>query len=289
MTAPSEHEAYLRAALHAAADSLEPRGDGLERIRTRFQHARPMVVVWMTAAWDELRLRTPAAVQDAFYRLGAGLQAAWDRFAPAPAPGKHRSRTQGLLRPLAAMAVAMFIVAAGTYVAIDASTAVSPSSTNVHPGNGQPRPGGHTGGGPAASPAHPGSRSGLGSGTLPASPSCTRATGGASPQPSSSPSTSPSPNPTPTPTDSATPSSPATSPSDGTGDAVSAVRLTAFLTVASSARPDGAPSPCASQSTTPVTPAPSTNAAETGIGQAPMATGQPAAVSRPHRGRWTRH
>ena len=80
MTAPSEHEAYLRAALHAAADSLEPRGDGLERIRTRLQHARPMVVVWMTAAWDELRLRTPAAAQDAFYRRVGCLQDETFRF-----------------------------------------------------------------------------------------------------------------------------------------------------------------------------------------------------------------
>jgi hypothetical protein len=225
MTAPSEHEAILRAALHAAADSLEPRGDGLEFIRARVQHARPRAVVWLLAASDALWLRTPAVVQDVFYRLGAGLAAAWDRFAPAPAPGKHRSRTQGLARPLAAMAAVMFIVAAGTYVAINVSTYVSPSSSNSNPRSGQPGPGRHPGVSPSASPI----RSELGSGPgirnssptpscVPAaspapsvSPSCARS---ATAQPSPSASVSPSPTPTPTPTDSSsTTDSPSPDPS----------------------------------------------------------------------------
>lgn len=223
MNASADHEAYLRAALHAAADSLEPRGDGLERIRTRLQYAPPRAAVWLQAAWDALRLRAPVALQDAFYRLDAGLLAAWDRFAPAAA-GKHRSRTEGWLRPLAAMAVVIFIVAAGTYVAIDVSTAVSPSSSSSHQRGGQQGPGG---GNPAASPSLTPSHSASAAGTgtrarrpaasptcLPsaspgpsASPSCASTT---SPQPSPSASVSPSPTPTPTPSDSSTDS---TSPS----------------------------------------------------------------------------
>lgn len=229
MNTPADHEAYLRAALHAAADSLEPRGDGLERIRMRLQHARPRAIAWLLAAADAARLRVPAALQDGFYRLSAGFWVAWERFAPDLAPGRHRSRTQGLLRPLAAMAAVIFIVAAGTYVAIDVSTAVAPSSQSSHPRNGG-QPGG--GGGNAAAsatplPSHPASGSGSRPGrTSPsptcdpdaspaptASPSCQAST---SPAPSPSASVSPSVTPSPSPTD--TGSSPSPSPSDTSGD-----------------------------------------------------------------------
>jgi hypothetical protein len=228
MNTPADHEAYLRAALHAAADSLEPRGDGLDRIRVRIQHARPRALAWMLAAWDALRLRTPAALQDGLYRLSGGFWSAWERFAPDLAPGKHRSRTQGWLRPLAAMAAVIFIVAAGAYVAIDVSTAVSPSSQNSHPHNGQPGPAG-----PAASPTQSASQPASGSGPAQhhaspspscdpdaspaptASPSCQAST---SPQPSASASVSPSPTPSPSPSDSSSPTPSPTDTTGGTGD-----------------------------------------------------------------------
>jgi hypothetical protein len=215
MTAPSDHEAYLRAALHAAAESLDPRGDGLDLIRSRLQHARPRAVVWLLAAWDALWLRAPAALQDVLYLLGAGLRAARDRFgeaidALAPlAPGKHhRTRTQGWLRPLAAMAVVVFIVAAGTYVAIDISTAVSPSSTNLHQHNGQPGSGGRPAGTPGPSPSRTSSGSGSGARHPSTSPSCGPS---ASPAPSASASCAPAASAQPSPSASA-PSSPSPSP-----------------------------------------------------------------------------
>jgi hypothetical protein len=229
MNSRADHEAYLRAALHAAADSLQPRGDGLERIRVRLQH-RPRAIAWILAAADTLRLHAPAVLQDASYRLSAGFWSAWDRFAPDPAPGKHRSRAQGWLRPLAAMAAVIFIVAAGTYVAIDVSTAVSPTGQSSNPRNGQPRPAG-----PAASPTQSQSQSTSGyvpaprraspsptcdpnaSPAPPASPSCQPSTS-PQPQPSASPSASPSPSPTsPAPTSPA-PTSPAPTDSTSTGD-----------------------------------------------------------------------
>jgi hypothetical protein len=227
MTAPYDHEAFVRRALHAAADSLDPHGDGLDRIRARAREraARPRAVAWLAAVWDQLWLRVPAAVQDVVYRVGAVLWETWDRIAPPPAPGKHRSRTQGVLRPLAAMAAVVFMVAAGTYVAIDVATGVSPSSTNLHP---QPGSGGHPAGSPAPSPSH--TSSGAGSGVRRPSPSPTDScvpdaspdpSGSAScepsvsPQPSPSASTSPSPSatPTPTPTDSSPTDSPSPAPS----------------------------------------------------------------------------
>lgn len=245
MSAPSEHEAYLRAALRAAADSLEPRGDGLELIRTRLQHARPRAVIWLLAAWDALWLRAPAALQDAVYRVSAVLWAAWDRFGPAQAPGKHRSRTQSMLRPLAAMGVVMFIVAAGTYVAIDISTAVSPSSSNSNPGNG---PAGTNKGGTA--PSSSANRTYEGSATRQpnSSPTANCSTAPA-PQASSSPQSSASPSASPSPSDTSSPSPTPTDTSGGTGAVVSAEQLTTARQT-----------PCPSPSSNGATPNPSTDA-----------------------------
>jgi len=222
MSTSADHEAYLRAALHAAADSLEPRGDGLERIRARL-HTRPRVVAWLLAAAEALRLRVPVALQDSLVQLSAAFLAAWQRFSPATAPGKHRSRTQGVLRPLAGMAAVIFIVAAGAYVAISVSTAVSPSSQSSHPHNGQPGPAG-----PAASPTQSPSQPPSGSVPAPhrasASPSCNPSASTApttspscqpstSPQPSPSASVSPSPSPSPSPSDTGSSPSPSPDPS----------------------------------------------------------------------------
>lgn len=223
MTVPFDHEAYLRAQLRAAADSLEPRADGLERIRGRLRQPRP-ATARLLAAYSEIVMRTPAWLQDIAYRLSDWFRLAAERFAPAQAPGRHRSRTQGLLRPLAAMAVVMFIVAAGTYVAIDASTAIFPSSSSNAPSGGGPNAGGHSGA-PGHGASHTnGSQSPLGTGsrTPVASKSCkagtpnpTEAASSAAPQPSSSPSAAASPtdsasSDTATPADTST-ESPATS------------------------------------------------------------------------------
>jgi hypothetical protein len=231
MNTSADHEAYLRAALHAAADSLEPRGDGLERIRVRLQR-RPRPVAWLLAAGDALRLRAPVVLQVAFYQLSAGFSAAWDRFAPDLVPGKHRSRAQGWLRPLAAMAAVIFIVAAGTYVAIDVSTAVSPSSHTSNPRGGGGQPAGGTshpsatatplpthsvaGSGTPSRHASPLPSATCGASATTASPSCQASTS-ASPSPSAS--VSPTPTPSVSPSDSSSPSpTPSASDSTGTGD-----------------------------------------------------------------------
>lgn len=132
MSTHPDHEAFLRAALHAAADSLEPRANGLERIRTRLRQRRPVPIALALAFWTEAFQRAPAWLQDTVYRTAAGCKVAWERFGPPQTPGRHRSRAQGWLRPLAAMGVVMFIVAAGVYAAIDAGTAIFPSSSNSH-------------------------------------------------------------------------------------------------------------------------------------------------------------
>ena len=48
-----DYEDFLRGALHAAVDSVEPAGDGLERIRARLTMPHPLPVAWLMAvcAW----------------------------------------------------------------------------------------------------------------------------------------------------------------------------------------------------------------------------------------------
>jgi hypothetical protein len=50
-----ESEDVLRQALQAAADSVEPSSDGLAQIRSRLTTPRPLVIAWLTGAWDDLR------------------------------------------------------------------------------------------------------------------------------------------------------------------------------------------------------------------------------------------
>jgi len=249
MTAHIDHEASLRAALLAAADTLEPSGDGLERIRARLRQPRPAPLALAQAASAELFMRAPARLQDAVYQVAYWFRLVSERFGPAQPPGRHRSRAHGLLRPLAAMTVVMFIVAAGTYVAIDASTGIFPSSSSSQPGSG-PNTGGHTGA-PAPGASHTsGTQSALGTGSHTPAPakSCKPAAPGqptTSPAAQQSPGTSPSANPTPTDSTSTDTSTP--SPGDSAAQA-------------SAAPPSAAPSvapPASSPGPTPVLTKPS--------------------------------
>src|SRR5438034_600016 len=53
------YEDLLRGALHAAVDSAEPAGDGLERIRARLTTPHPLPVAWLMAvcSWVARRAR----------------------------------------------------------------------------------------------------------------------------------------------------------------------------------------------------------------------------------------
>lgn len=198
MTVNFDHEALLRAQLRAAANSLEPRDDGLERIQARLRQPRS-ASARLQAAYGELVMHTPTWLQDVVYRLADLLRLAYERFAPAQAPGRHRSRTQGLLRPLAAMAVVMFIVAAGTYVAIDASTAIFPSSSSNAPSGG-PNTGGHSGAPASGSSRASGTQTALGTASSnPVAPkTCKPKPSGPASSVAPQPSTSPSPDSSPT-------------------------------------------------------------------------------------------
>ncbi len=151
MTTLSEREAFLRRALHAAADEIDPGADGLERIQRRLRRPRPYAVAWVEAIWTDILLRLPGGFQPAFERVIGVTRLAWERFGPTSRTGSGRAaRTLSWLRPLAALGVTVSIVAAGAYVAISAQQAIFPSSAN------SPRSGGVSTG------AGGGGRNGLG-------------------------------------------------------------------------------------------------------------------------------
>jgi hypothetical protein len=246
MSALNEREAMLRRALHAAADAIEPRADGLEHIRARLRRPRPLALAWAEAAWTDVRLRAPAGLDSWRERLLSVIGLAWDRFGPRRGMSGHRgARSLGWLRPLAALSVTVFIVAAGVYVAIDAQQAIFPSSSKVPPNNG-----GGAGSGGASASTNAGTPSTLGVGSsrgTTKSASCRRArpASSASPSPSQSiPQTqSPSATPTPTPSDSST-GTPSPSPSvtdsssaPATGDTAPAGQATSEAITATSQSP----------------------------------------------------
>jgi hypothetical protein len=154
MTYPTrEHEELLRRALRVAADSVEPAGDGLERIRARLTTPRPAVAAWMMSGTESavLRMRplltsirplltrlrqvTESALNrlwasrgalrthSAWLRLAAAMAAfrgalrthsAWLRLAAAMAAFRGALRTHSAwLRPAAAMAAFVVIIGSG--------------------------------------------------------------------------------------------------------------------------------------------------------------------------------
>lgn len=151
MSTLSEREAILRRALHAAADGIEPGGDGLQRIQSRLGRPRPLALAWAEAVWTDIILRAPGGFQSASEWVANATRVAWERFGPTSGSGGGRAaRTFSWLRPLAALGVTVAIVAAGAYVALDAQQAIFPSnasSANSSGGNTGSGGGGNGGSG----------------------------------------------------------------------------------------------------------------------------------------------
>src|SRR6266516_2479078 len=108
-----DFEDFVRRALHAAADSAEPSGDGLQRIRARLRAPYPVPVAWLMAACSEVSRRA----------LG-GLDAvsSWLHTMPGPGDGRWRARPgtpgqrrQVRVRIAAALVMAALVVAIGAF------------------------------------------------------------------------------------------------------------------------------------------------------------------------------
>src|SRR5690349_8857464 len=134
----------LRRALHAAAGSVEPADDGLDRIRARLTTPRPLLVAWVMAACAAVARRTAGARPAA---------SGWWRSLPGarrrPAPG-HARPSPWRLRPTAVLAMAAFVVAAGVIALTPLpQQAMSQTASLIHSLSGGQRsaPGTAAGGG----------------------------------------------------------------------------------------------------------------------------------------------
>ena len=121
-----DHEDLLRRALHAAADSVEPSDDGLERIRARLRAPYPRPVAWMMAAYSEMPRRALGALRSGWVWLRTVLGTADERWRARP----------GTLHPQARLApagLATAMITAALLVAMTAS-ALTLRQTFVHAG-----------------------------------------------------------------------------------------------------------------------------------------------------------
>jgi hypothetical protein len=238
----------LRRALRRTADSIEPAGDGLERIRARLTTPRPLPAAWLMAGYAEAVMWLRSALDGVL---------AW--FQPAPSGGRpgghgrfthyagrvkqalaalapgHLAQRYGWLRTVA-IACAVLVAGAGGYGLTQLRSAVSDTGVVILqlPGLSQQTHAG-TPDSNRNSPLGPSTTPGTGPGHHHAQPSssasCPPALGEAPrPRVTPSPTVAPTVTPTPTPTPSGTPtgtptSTPTTSPSatptttDGSGTA----------------------------------------------------------------------
>lgn len=209
---PAGLDSLLRSALFRAVDSVEPAADGLDRIRAKIVAGRHTPQAgWRLAAASYLeslwRLLGPVGH---WLRQAAGAVAT--RFRPEPG----RADWLGWLRPAAALATGLFVVASASWAIAALPSVIAPSGNPRQVQTGGGGSGGGVGGDSSSS------RSGAGSSTYSSGPggqvvspadSSSASCKATSPGPSGSGSATPSGSPTPTPSGSSGSGSPSTSPS----------------------------------------------------------------------------
>jgi hypothetical protein len=207
----TDYDDVLRQALHAAAESIEPAGDGLERIRARIRPA-PMLSLATAAAWcSGLSVRLTSWAEPAIDFFWAAV----DRFRPSEGPEHARVR-YGWLRPVAAMGTAIFVVAAGAFAVMTLPGAISSSPISLpwttHDGSSQTA--GSSGLAGTGAPLPSGAASSGLPGVLPGAPTATSSCrpSGSTGTKSAAPSHSPSSAPATTPPASTTPPTTTTTP-----------------------------------------------------------------------------
>src|SRR6266568_557621 len=110
-----DHEEILRRALRSAADLVEPSADGLERIRARLSPPRPAFLAWVMVGYAEAVKPLLGYLDPLVEWLRAALGPIIERFKPARPDAAHPQRRYAWLRPAAAMATAVFVVAMGAF------------------------------------------------------------------------------------------------------------------------------------------------------------------------------
>lgn len=123
-----DYDDVLRRALHAAADSVQPSPDGLERIRARMK-TPPVLSFASVVAWCQEA--ATIVVGWAAPLIRTALDAFWsviDRFRPASALPSEGGSRSGWIRPMVAMGTAIFVVAAGAFALLTLPHAISPNN-----------------------------------------------------------------------------------------------------------------------------------------------------------------
>jgi len=222
MSTLKEQEAVLRRALLAAAEQVDPAPDGFERIQRRLRRPRPLPIAWIEAMWTDLLLNAPDFVHKLCWQVSRGFRAVVDRFGPVTGEHALGPKWTGWLRPVAAMSVAVFVIAAGAYAAMGGGAALfapasshgSPTGTNSGPSKGNPSGLGTPAVGSSSHVPSSGPSSSPSSGTNCKTSPPTRQL---SPPPASSPATSPSTTPSDSPSPSASVTPSPTDTTSGTG------------------------------------------------------------------------
>ena len=251
-----DYDEILRRALHAAANSVEPAEDGLERIRARLTTPYPMPLAWVMAGCSQLARYAAGAPQSALAWLETVLGGVRERFRAAQ-PGLPPGRRPAWLRPAVAAAIAAVVVIAGALALTPLpQQAISQTAAFVRylenggsaggtaaPGGSGPGAAGPAGGAVVPSPVH----------QHPAPPPCvvpTPALTSSAASPATSPSSTICPSPAGSPSPIATPS-PIASPSPiATPSPIASPSPTVCPSPTASPSPTGSPSPTASPSPT---------------------------------------
>lgn len=221
-----DYDDILRRALRAAADGIEPSGDGLERIRARLTTPRPLAAAWLMAGYTDVALPALARLWSTLGSLRAWLRPQPGGSAPMGTAYRHLApalvRRYGWLRP-AAVATAIVIAVAGGFALSQLPGAISNSGAENLPlsNSGTHGHDGSVNSGTVTQFPGPSNTSGPGSGILhpspSASPTCSpspkRRDSGSQPKPKPTPSRTPTPSPTATPTATTTPT-PTPTPTD---------------------------------------------------------------------------
>src|SRR5215470_15920101 len=144
-----DYEDFLRGALHAAVDSAQPAGDGLERIRARLTTPHPLPVAWLMAVCSWVARRARGSLDSV---------SAWLQTVPGEvhrrngaAEGRYIERLR-LVTTVAAVTVLLAISVStltpfGRHVISQAGSALNSIGGGEPAGTGQLGTNGHSGGG----------------------------------------------------------------------------------------------------------------------------------------------
>src|SRR5262245_45000441 len=111
-----DYEDFLRGALHAAVDSVEPAGDGLERIRGRLAPPQPLLVAWLAAACSWVARRARGSLDS----VSAWLETV-QRALGRPGGAGERDRGTGHQRQLAGLRLVAAVAAVTVLMALSVS------------------------------------------------------------------------------------------------------------------------------------------------------------------------